>query len=248
MKRIFSALKDKWPEYILEILVITIGILGAFALNNWNENRLEEKEEDEILKSVKKDLENTISEFEFLNVIRESILYGTRGILNFSNATELPKNELDSLLGLTFSVPTFNNKMGTIELLFTSGKVNLIKNETIKARLIAWPGYIEDMTEEEIFAVNLFHGLYYQTLTKYVVIDDLVTEVEVVSFFGGEAAPESFPRPPLESDYSGLLKDKTFLNHLRMRALNIERTNAETRDLIEQAKEIIQMIDLELEK
>jgi len=53
VKRILTTLKQKWPEYILEIMVITIGILVAFTLNNWNQGRKEAVKERELLKSIR---------------------------------------------------------------------------------------------------------------------------------------------------------------------------------------------------
>ena len=82
MKRIYATLKQKWPEYILEILVLTIGIYGAFALANYGENKARKRAEIEILKGCRTELVTDLAEINFnmnelsksqnaLNLIRE---------------------------------------------------------------------------------------------------------------------------------------------------------------------------------
>lgn len=230
-----------------EILLVVIGILIALQINNWNIKRLERLEEVEILHSVKNDLENTIGEFEFLNQIRDKVLYGTKGIYAIANSQNADTGILDSLVGLTFYRPTFNNKQGAIDLLFTSGKINLIKNDSIREFLIAWPGSIDDMAEEEVYASTLFQEYYYPVVAKYILVQDVLAQIFSTSFFGTEVREEQYSALPASNDYEGLLKDRGFLNHLRMRASHMQITKGETRDLILQARKLIGSIDREID-
>jgi len=63
MKRILKTLSQKWPEYLLEILVLIIGIYGAFALDNWKDELKTQKKRVTYIQSLKKELSSDLASF-----------------------------------------------------------------------------------------------------------------------------------------------------------------------------------------
>ena len=64
MKKIIRLIKKKWSEYVIEILVIIIGIFGAFLLNDWNEKRKLENIFSNIIDQLYNSVYTDISTFE----------------------------------------------------------------------------------------------------------------------------------------------------------------------------------------
>ncbi len=244
--------ENRVSRYLLyalgEILLVVIGILIALQVNNWNEERKQRAEEIEVLKSVRKGLSDTVAEFQFLNGIRNKVLYGTRGIFEEISKGEVNKELLDSLIGLTFYRPTFNNKQGAIDLLFTSGKINLIHNDSIREMLLFWPGLIDDMVEEEGYATEMFMEHYYPAAAKYVNVDELIEKVLSTSFFGTEIEEERLSSLTFPNRYEDMFQDREFLNHLRMRATHMRITNGEIEEMTLQAHRMIETIDNEINR
>ena len=79
MKKILETLRLKWTEYLLEIFVIVIGILGAYSLNSWNETRKSEIRKDQLLRSLK-------IEFQYnLNALNTTMGYDSLFDLDIEN-------------------------------------------------------------------------------------------------------------------------------------------------------------------
>ena len=129
MKRILETLKSKWPEYLLEVFVITIGILGAFMLNSWNEYQKERKSERLILSEIRDNLEYDLNDFETNIATLQNKSISSSSLLQ-TIENDIPYHDS---LGYYFSYlnayPHFSCKTNGYKLLQSKGLDLIINND-----------------------------------------------------------------------------------------------------------------------
>ena len=234
-----------------EILLIMIGILLALQVNNWNIGRLQKIEEKEILSNLKTDFKNVIKEFEYLNDLRSQVM-STLSEINRVARTDrnwYNTEQLDSLFSQSLYSPTFNNQIGALEPLFSTGKINLISNDEIKNQLLSWPGEVDDMIEEEKNENELFRKEYLNIIYDHASLANIISnfKLSTINFELIDDVEIINASKVLESDYDPILRNNRFLNILSMRMTLLTINAYETDLLIDKANELINWIDAELE-
>ena len=240
----------KYSRYAIgEIVLVVIGILIALSINSWNQKRLNQQEEKEILINLKGDFQNSIEELIFLNSIRTNLISAVKEItlIDVEEIEQYSESYLDSLFGWTMYVPTFNNKAGSLSVLLNTGKINLISNADLRNQLIEWPGDVADMIEDEVSHGNLYYNEYLDILTDYITVNNL-TQSNVNNWvrFNKPTFAKMPDNKRIKSQYEAVLSHKKFLNILHLRVRVSSGSNQETSYLIEKAQAIIQKIDEEL--
>jgi len=235
----------KYFKYAIgEIILVVIGILIALQINNWNEERKQTKEEIETLKNIKSDFENTIVEFEENNGFRKRIIATIRVFYNLIHTKQnnYSNQQLDSLMGNLFINPTYNGQSETLNILFNSGKINIISNDSIKNALVLWPQQVEDMTEDEIYSSNVLYKDLYPLLKRYVSIYEINNNIN----YKGLKLFNNQTQSSTNIDYNGLFKDREFEGTLSSRELPLSVSSIQTNELIETARKIIRLIEDEI--
>ncbi|MBT8269888.1 MAG: hypothetical protein KJN59_11765 [Bacteroidia bacterium] len=125
----------KYLKYAIgEILLVMIGILLALQVNNWNESRLERKEEIEILKEVKSalnyDLEKTFRSLRARAISRRNL---SEDILNAVKDKRAIQDSIDFIF--LSGGETFRPSYTAYKALESKG-IDLIKNDSIKYGII----------------------------------------------------------------------------------------------------------------
>jgi len=149
MKKIVELVKQKWAEYLLEIIVIILGILSAFALDNWNEQHKNSIKEKEYLRDVYEDFVKNKRHFELVQASMERGILVSDSLIALFPLTEKNWPEIMPVYWKPFSHITFDPISSSVESLINSGQIELIQNHPLKRLLISWSDEFIDYKQKE---------------------------------------------------------------------------------------------------
>lgn len=131
--------------------MIVASILLAFGIQTWWENQTEADREQRLLTSLLGEFEQNADLLEGATAEYRARYMDAEGILEAIDRTPAEVDDADLRLlvqGLA-SPQTFHLESGAYDALLASGELDVIHDETLRARLAAWPSYVEEWAEEE---------------------------------------------------------------------------------------------------
>lgn len=214
--RIFKHLKSDWFRYGFETLAVIVGILAAFAMENWRDNLEIKNEEHEILVNMLSDLQDAKQQSSSLIEVE----FQSRKNLISALNQQLPGDSLhedfyiDSIFyyviwSLEMEVPVINSYSD----IKNTGKSGLITNEQIRQRF----------SNLELSINNLRNQIDDRLRVHQLRIDGIsVTDLNYVRliFFKNQELSTENESP---NDYESLIKDKKIRNLIAIK-LNLSNS------------------------
>ncbi len=181
MKIIFKTLREKWPEYFLEILVITMGIFGALVLNNWNDGRKANNVQQKTMERMIDDIESDLKRYEFLTQsFQERISRCDSVLALIQKQKSIDERKLIiSVHMINFYLVEANTT--TFEEMLNTSRIYSLKNDRLRRRIIyyyknvnKWSTYVEKYNHQ------LRDKMVQESLNDYWVIQEDIRRGEQV--------------------------------------------------------------------
>jgi uncharacterized protein DUF6090 len=155
LRRNEITMNSKYLKYAIgEIALVAVGILLAVQINQWNTARANSGKEKDILAQIhaeflenKVQLDMVVAQHQ-LSFDAVSELIGLFPI----NPAKMDTTRIAELMWECDLTYTFNPSEGSINALISTSSFDLIKNESLRIKLIQWNDMALDYREEEILA------------------------------------------------------------------------------------------------
>jgi len=141
----------KYSRYAIgEIVLVVIGILIALQVNNWNEERLERKQIEKYARSLIHDLENDVEMLQVSMYQAQKIHRKVDSLRHYmaQNKPEALSNTVLFILSQDLLYRPYKWNRYTLDAIKSSGGMNLIQNDSISKRIVAYESFSQHLDED----------------------------------------------------------------------------------------------------
>lgn len=136
LRTIITHLKSDWYKYIIEVIVVIVGILIAYNLEEWRDARSDKKKEIAILKEFKRALSADLDEMHSNMKMHEYSILSSRLVLKVIQENLPYHDSLDACFGYTHTFTVFSGRVGPIEQL-KSTNLSIVSNDSLRLDIIS---------------------------------------------------------------------------------------------------------------
>ena len=253
-----KSLKPAWPvgrymRYALgEIVLVVIGILIALSVNNYNQSRIDKKDEGAYLEGIRADLKKQIMDFEEMTTYNGQRIAIVNRLLDDevrqggfkgNDSTLMMFNKIISV-----SAPT-EIKTSFTELL-SSGDLNLIRNESLKNDIVRFYQDLEEMVRRSNSNItNVYQNHLILLLTSRTFVSNESDYSDHSGNLKNDIRSRNYPEHVREAAFDKLEDphlELELINALNLRALIEVLQKDRSEIIIENAQELIEHIESEL--
>ncbi|RMA67525.1 DUF6090 family protein [Ulvibacter antarcticus] len=198
--------ENNFSKYLIyaigEIVLVIIGILIALQINNWNINQSNLKESSEFVNRLKAEIKSNIG-FTNEEIKRtENQKRSSLAILKMFNEdiTKLSSRTFDSLISICMANGNMDFRNGTLNEGLNTGKVALIKSDSLKSMLYGLPSLVEEVRIGEKYCNDDLNQYFYPFIYEHISFRQMDSE---------------------HSKYAEQIGPSKFSNHNNLDVLNI---------------------------
>ena len=167
--------ENKFGKYLTyaigEIILVVIGILIALQINTWNQNRLDSKEETQLLEAIQIKMEYNRFQSETGYSRYNAVLKASTQLINISTnqITSYDPDEVDyylHILSKRFLVGN-SNKTSIYDEMIGSGQLNLLKSKELRSELTSLKANLELLASYEDLQTGFVDNHLNPFLNKY---------------------------------------------------------------------------------
>ncbi len=208
LKTILNHLKADWYKYVIEVIVVILGILIAYNLEQWSETRNNKKREIEVLKEFKSALSADLSEMRDNIRMHEYSIESSKIILSVINNNLPYHDSLDACFAHTHAFTTFSGRVGPIEQLKNTN-LAIVSNDSLRLEIVsmydeAYPRIrlVELAIKRDYEQLRDFDRLYFEAYD----VDAVSTNKHIPAPFWGIMRPLRFTDLKTNPGYAALLR------------------------------------------